>query len=48
MLLFLRYTSETRIKTLTWFLLNTHHVHDNKNSGHGVASQEDTQSDAEM
>lgn len=29
-------------------LLNTHHVHNNKDSGHRIASQEDTQSDAEM
>lgn len=27
---------------------NTHHVQDNENSGHRVAPQEDTQSDAEM
>lgn len=32
----------------TIFKINTHHVQDDKNSGRGVAPQEDSQSDADI
>lgn len=36
------------VNTERWDVSNIYHVQDDENSGHGIAPQEDTQSDAGM